>query len=202
MDMGGQLPTPAVTPAHAVLAWLEQLLAREPVFLRRRGFLRGRIILQTARGELLGTFQPAPLLASFAHRAACTIGPAELEIAVSGFFRRTLRLRARGLTLLSLRKPLFGSTYEGGDWEENTWHLRRYGPLWSRRYALLAGDGDAGVEVVRLAEHLFCFSVVLSVGSPVQLPAGVSAGLAMLLYYDRYLMTRFLLLAGAGGGSH
>ena len=189
----------SIAQVNGTLAELEHRLQAEPAIFRRRGGIRGRIALETGGGASLGTIHPAWLLASFHYRAPCAIGGADLVLATRGVFRRTYTLLAGDTTLVSVRKPLLLRRGVLIDWEGRLRRVRQVGPFWSRRVLVAAEGGGPWREVVRFRARNPFFKTAVSLAAATGLPPGLSAGAAVLLYYNWYLWLRSAIFAGAAG---
>ena len=196
--MGSEVTTP-VDQDFRALAELEQRMANEEVIIRRRGFLRGRILIEAPNGEVLCELLPAAILKTFHHVTTGQVFAAPLSVAASGFLTRTLTLRVGQAAFLRMQKRIFSNQLLLVDRQGRTWHVHLKGMPWKRRFALAEAPGTALFRFQ--ARSVFYKSSVSVTGERVLSP-GTTAGLALLFYYNRYLWVRFLLLTSGGGGSH
>lgn len=196
--MGTGVTTP-VDQGFMALAELERHMANEEVIIRRRGFLRGRIFIETRNGEVLCEILPSAILKTFHHETTGQVFNVPFSVAATGFFTRTVTLRVGDTSLLSMQKRIFSNYLLLVDREGRTRHVRLKGMPWKRRFELTEAPGRA---LFRLRALSLFYKLSVSAAGESELPRGTAAGLAVLFYYNRYLLVRFMLLSGGGQSSH
>lgn len=181
------------------LSQFEQRLLAGNVKASMKGLFRPYIIIHDATSEVHAEIRAGLVFARFPHRARCTVLGVEVALEVAGFLNQSSHLLVNGDSVLQVSHLAFSRRYVAQDWHADTYQLHHRGRPWARRFNLVRSAGEE--ELIRLECASLCRETILSIVARPELRPGVTAGLALLLYYNWYLSLRaaFLSAGGAGG---
>jgi hypothetical protein len=181
-----------------VLQWLEERMLKEEIFLLRRGFLKGRVSVETREREVLCEIRPGPVFRPFGHQTSCRIRNVELKISTQGIFNRTLVLGEDEAPLFVLEKRSGSKDWRFKNWAGTLGSFQRKG-IFRQRYLIHTCDSGKGV----LAHFKYApigFKTSVNIYTDQALETGTMAALTMLVYYQWYIVSRLIVIGTTSAG--